>query len=237
MKVIYRISDGGNNKNRPSYVTKKNCLLNFLKTFSDCDIYIVADNVKEETYLFLQQYMPKEKIIKTSLGNSKSFIFIMEYAITHFNSNETVYFGEDDYLYTPKALEILTEGLKISDYVTGYDHPDKYSNHQHVNPLVRDGGENTRVLLTKNSHWKYTNSTCMTFGANISILKEDYDVFKEGCSHGNIPHDFGLWQFLINNKNRKLISPLPGVCTHGETIYLSPLIDWENTIVSDDLDL
>ena len=118
--------------------------------------------------------------------------------------------------------------MEISDYVTGYDHPDKYISNGD-NPFVKDGGEPTKVFLTDSSHWKCTNSTCMTFGADISKLKEDYSIFLKYCQT-NHPHDFELWPELINTKNRKLISAIPAVCTHGETKYLAPLFNWESLI-------
>lgn len=31
MKVIYRISDSNNNKNRPSFFSKEKCFINFIK--------------------------------------------------------------------------------------------------------------------------------------------------------------------------------------------------------------
>lgn len=57
MKVYYRFSDGGFNKLKPEYVTKKNCLLNFLKHFhlADVEITIIADKVSEETVQWLDQ--------------------------------------------------------------------------------------------------------------------------------------------------------------------------------------
>jgi hypothetical protein len=45
MKIIYRFSDKGNEKNKPEYVTKRNCLLDMLDIFKDYDIYIFADNI------------------------------------------------------------------------------------------------------------------------------------------------------------------------------------------------
>ena len=54
MKISYRISDGGNNKPKPDYVyNKKLMFLHFIKIFANYDIYVFADNVKDDTYTFL----------------------------------------------------------------------------------------------------------------------------------------------------------------------------------------
>ena len=45
MKIIYRISDSKNNKDRPHYFSKQKCFLNFVKVFSGYDIYVIADNI------------------------------------------------------------------------------------------------------------------------------------------------------------------------------------------------
>ena len=60
MYIFYRISDSSQktidsnskivNKIKPSYINKKSCFLNFYKVFSCEDIYIIADNVSDETY-------------------------------------------------------------------------------------------------------------------------------------------------------------------------------------------
>ena len=180
MKILYRISDGGNNKYKPTYVyDKQQMFLHFINIFKNNDIYVFADNVGEDTYNFLKDNYEPSKIIRISLGNSPSFIYCMDFAISNFNNDEKIYFAEDDYIYKKNAAKIIEEGLEISDYCSGYDHPNKYINgNEGGNPFVEQGGELTRVILSKNSHWKITNSFCMTFATRVKIIKEDYDIFK-----------------------------------------------------------
>ena len=52
---------------------------------------------------------------------------------------------------------------------------------------------------------------------------------KKHCG-GKHPYDFELFTELINKQHRKIVSCIPGVSTHGETQWLSPLIDWETEI-------
>ena len=236
MKIIYRISDGGYNKIKPEYVTKKGCFLHFMKIFSSMidNIYVVADNVSDDTYNFLCKYLNPERIIRTQLNNAQSFLFSVNFAINNFHyDEEKVYFAEDDYLYTQEAPYVLEEGLDISDYCSGYDHPDKYINSDEggANPFIQCGGECTRVVISRNRHWKITNSFCMTFGTKIKFLKKDLDIFLKYCS-GYHPHDFHICLDLKNLNGRRLLSSIPAVSTHGETQWLSPFIDWKKQFES-----
>ena len=228
MKVIYRISDGGYNKIKPHYVTKRPVFLHFCRVFKDYEIYVVADNVSDDTYDFLCQQVGSNKIFRTSLSNAGSFMYSVNFAINNFEESEKIYFAEDDYVYTKDAPKIIEEGLDIGDYSSGYDHPDKYINHNEggPNPFIEKGGELTRVLITKSRHWKITNSCCMTFAVTIKTLKEDLDMYLKHCG-GTHPHDFNMFCDLSASRGRKVVSCIPSVSTHGEIEWLSKLIDWE----------
>lgn len=234
MKILYRISDGEHNKLKPEYVTKQGVFLHFLKIFKGYDIYVFADNVKDETYTFLQKHMDSSKIIRTYLSNGQSFMYSVNFACRTFSDDENIYFAEDDYIYKKKAPKIIEEGLSVGHYSSGYDHPDKYINHAEggPNPFISEGGELTRVLVTENSHWKLTNSCCMTFAVSVKTIKADYDIIAQHCS-GSHPHDFNMFCELCKSKNRKVVSCIPGVSTHGEIQWLSKFVDWEKEFYSE----
>jgi hypothetical protein len=224
MKVLYRISDGGNNKYKPNYVYDKKIMFkHFINIFKNNDIYVFADNVSDETYDFLIKNYDVSKIFRTSLGGMKSFTYSIDFAITKFHDNEKIYFAEDDYIYRKIAPQIIEEGLDLADYSSGYDHPDKYFsfNEGGPNPFIEKGGELTRVIISKNSHWKFTNSCCMTFATTLNVLKEDYEVFNKFYC------DWEIFRELIDNKKRTLVSCIPGVSTHGEIQWISKFIDWD----------
>jgi hypothetical protein len=228
MKVIYRFHDKENYKVKEPYLNKIDTLKHFLKIFKENDIYIVADNIQDSTYEYLKTIIDEKKIIRSWLGGHGSFIYSVEICINNFDDNDKVYFAEDDYIYTKDAPKILEDGLDIAEYVSGYDHPDKYINHNEGgdNPFVKDGGEETRVMLSKSRHWKLTNSACMTFGTKVKTIKMDIDIYRSQI------YDFPMWRDLIENRNRRLISCIPAVSSHGETKYLSPFIDWKKEYMS-----
>jgi len=242
LHIYYRLSDKGETKDRLSYLNNKVCFENFLREFSDGQITIIADNVTDETARWLQKY-DITSIYRTYLGNSGSFWFAYKLALQQ-PANDYIYFVENDYLHKPGARNILNEGLEIADYVTLYDHPDKYI--KGFNPHVHKGGERSIVLLTDSSHWKKTNSTTMTFASKVHLLQKDRLIFKlftiglirqggpllKKISERKIPADYNIFIFLTRCKSRLLISPLPGFSTHGETKFLSPLVDWQKYVNS-----
>lgn len=231
MKIYYRLSDKGKKDGKPDYINLKNCLQNFVKQFNVNDITIIADNCTPETLQYLKDF----RVIKIKLGNSKSLLYTIQLAIQENDDDEIIYFVEDDYIHVSGSRKAIQEGLEIGDYVSLYDHPDKY-NQKFGNPYVRNvnekyGGELSQVFCGDICHWKTTNSTTMTFACKIKTLKEDIQIFKCWLENNNsgIPNDFAIFQNLIK-KDRLLITPMPSFSTHGETKFLANLIDWNKEI-------
>ena len=230
MNKIYRLSNNKQETNLEG-INKQKCLINFLSIFGSDDLIIVADNVKDETIETVKKLGIKASdIYRTSLGNSKSFIYAADIAKT-FNDDDIIYFVEDDYLHLENSPELILEGIQLADYVSLYDHLDKYldkgENNPYPNQFVKDGGEDTKVIISKSTHWKFTNSTTMTFAMRVGILKEDYEIMKRYCVTA-FPHDFEMFCELREKKNRKIITSIPGRSTHCDSRYASPFTRWEN---------
>jgi hypothetical protein len=225
MKIIYRISDAGYNKVKPKYINNRNCLWNAVNVFKDADWYIIADNTSEKTNNMLFQYIDNLDVIEhVSVGHGAgTFNLALDKALT-FDDDEIVYFLENDYLHIPGSQKVIEEGLNEigADFVSLYDHPDKYIDG--ANPYVQGGGEMTRVMLSTSSHWKVTNSTTMTFAAKVKTLRKVENVLREH-TQGSYPRDFDMFVSLYNSAHY-LVTPIPGYSTHGETAWLTPLINW-----------
>lgn len=223
MKVIYRISDAGYSKVKPEYISNENCLKNFVSVFGNQNLHVIADNCSEDTLKMITKYVHPNRIENVSVGHGAgTFNLALDVALG-FDDETIVYFVENDYLHKPGSDKVLVEGLQIGyNYVALYDHPDKYMNG--ANPFVEDGGEVTRVMLSESCHWKITNSTTMTFAAQVKTLKEDESILRE-YTKGSYPRDFEMF-LALREKQHGLITPIPGYSTHGETAWLSPLTDW-----------
>lgn len=226
MKIIYRISEGGYPKDKPEYITKINCLKNALTHFDENDFTLIADGVSEEFKSEIRKVY-NGKIENINIGNGAGTFNIALNNIEGLDVNEIVYFLEDDYLHKEGSQKILESGFDLGmDYVTLYDHPDKYLNPiEGGNPYCEGRAEFTRVYLGEYSHWKLTNSTTMTFAAKVKTLKEDEGILRQWTA-GEHPHDFQMFGEL-QKKGRRLVSSIPGYSTHGETRWLTPLTNWE----------
>ena len=229
--IYYRICDKGYPKVKPNYITKENCLKNALKVFplNKVDWHIYGYNISDETYKMLQKYVPDSVIERVSIGHGAgTFRLVYEEAINNNTDDTLCYFLEDDYLHIEGALDYLTEAAEenYADYITLYDCPDKYG-YKNNNPFIKDGGEDTKVFLSSNRHWKLTNSTTMTMAAYTNVLKRDKTIWWR-WTESKHPYDFHIFIDLKLFSKAKLISPIPSISTHGETAFLAPLVDWEN---------
>lgn len=230
VNIIYRTSKSGYNKVKPQYVNNKNCFLNAFNTFGERVRWLViADNCLEEDLTILRQSVGKESVLQVSIGHGAgTFNLALDEAL-NFQDDDVVYFLENDYIHKENSHAVLLEAFSIgADYVSLYDHPDKYMDG--INPYVEGGGEVTKVFLSSSIHWKLTNSTTMTFAARVKTLREDEHILRK-WTVGTHPHDFEMFSEL-REKGRSLITPIPGFSTHGETSWLSPLTEWKNYVNS-----
>lgn len=226
MRIIYRISDAGYNKVKPDYIDNEKCLKNATEVFKNADWSIIADNVSSETNDMIMKYKSRDHINYVEVGHGAgTFNLALDEALTY-DDDEIIYFIENDYLHRPGSSKIMAEGFSLgASFVSLYDHPDKYIDPKYGgNGYCQGGAEETRVYLSKSSHWKITNSTTMTFAAKVKTLKETEPILRSHTS-GTHPNDFQMFRELGRN-NKLLITPIPGYATHGETAWLSPLIKW-----------
>ena len=223
MKAYYKYSDAG----KPprfggNFVNKRDCLRYFIGAFRGADIVVIADSSARQTAQAIRE-MYELEVHETELGNCGANVYMYEQALK-LQDDEIVFFAEDDYLWLPYGAEYVEEGLSYADYVSLYDHPDKYG-YNSPNPYVKDGGEDTRVFVSKHSHWKHTNSTTMTFGTRVWTLRKDIEVLKKHNQGSGLPEDFNMWCEL-GEEGSTLATPLPSRATHLDGINNAPLIDW-----------
>lgn len=212
IKVIYRVAEKANKnpKGKPEWINNVNCL-NSIVWQKGLDIKVFGDRL-DKTAKYLKKKGVKYTPTKAH-GNAETFIEALDYALS-LDDEQIVYFVEDDYVHLEGIAEIIKEGLGKVDFISLYDHPDKYNG--------------TRKLLfhTESTHWQVVESTTMTFACRVKTLRETQDIFRAYSITGN-PADHLIFVNL-GAKGYRLATPIPGWATHGETEWLAPVINWED---------
>ena len=233
MHVFYRYSDSsnvkGSNPTRPPGFDKRKILLDFLKVFDGHAVHIIADNVNDESATWLKSLGFDVEVTSIGTGDG-SCLYAVQKAISMCKPSDLVYLVEDDYVHLPGSPSIIEHGLSLADYVTLYDHPDKYKDG--YNPYIKDNGEVSLVRQTPDgTHWKFTNSTTEPFGARVSALVRDLHLFNAILGDAKTLHaqqqspDFVLWLNIL--QKCKLASCMPGYASHLHIpwVTVSPAIE------------
>ena len=236
--ILFRISSKGYPKVKVDGVSKYDSLKNLAKTFKGWKFICVADNCDETLIEHLKTYYQFDQLIETKLGNPGSFWKLYEIGLNIAKDDDTLYFIEDDYLHLLDAPAALDEGLQYFDYVTLYDHPDKYKrNSGPVNPYAKQNrySESTEVVIGAHHLWRTSNSTTMTFAVTGKTLKADADIWSITKS---AKKDFDFDNFCIITKQpmmakSRYIKQLPrrlrfwlkpkrylGICLPGLALHL-----------------
>lgn len=216
------------NRKRPEWFDKSKVFENFKRTIDHdlADYKIIYDERYgpiNQTFLVDE---PNVEIINCG-QESSSFSRTLDIATGMGLPDETiVYFLEDDYLHRPGWCKILLEAFELAtDYVSLYDHLDKYTDSGYSN-LV------SKVMVSKSVHWRTVPSTCNTYAARLSMLKSDYAIHKHfsDASPDGVSMDHSKFCHL-GNMGRRLITPMPGYSTHCDLLQ-SPTVEWQNYILN-----
>ena len=222
IRHCYKSSVESSEQNRPTWWKGKKAVLdNFKRTINPetTNYTIVYDNHRGS---ILDTFLKDEpNVYEIDAGiDGKSFTETLGYVFSqNFDDDTIIYLLEDDYVHRPNWDKILMDGFNLPvDYVTLYDHGDKYQE------MYKDFM--TKVLRTELSHWMPTPSTTSTFAAKFKTLKEDADLhikysvgYKQRQDHASFME--------LHQRKRVLISSIPGYSTHCQKEFLAPCIDWK----------
>ena len=198
-------------------------LKSLLKSFDPEELVIICDNTTEEKYLELASIFPI--VYRTKLGNSASFRLSLK--LTEVHKAKSFYFVEDDHLHLPNQKEWIKAGLDLFDFVSLYDHPDKYFFEMYK-------GLKRKIKITPVGYFASTPSTVMTFSCLASTLEKTKDIFLRSDLTGDqlrSPRDHEIFT-VLEQQGYTLGTPIPGRSTHCEKYELSPYINWGEYIKS-----
>jgi hypothetical protein len=103
--------------------------------------------------------------------------------------------------------------LKSFEYVTLYDHPDKYT-------AQYKGGEECIVRKGFHSHWRSSISTCMTFATTPRSLQRDFHLWLGWLQDATIPADHEIFSLLFKHWGHKSLGvSIPGHACHTDLTY------------------
>jgi len=205
---------------RPSWFNYEKCFKNLLHTiegYDDINLTLALDGDISQD--FTKNYQDKFTLFSTDCKSSLfSYRSLLEYIKEqHMESNELIYFLENDYLHTDNWIDetrnLFSTYAKLN-YVSLYDHNDKYFP-EHVNDMI------SRVYTTNTHHWRTIGSTCGSFIITRDIFDKDYDIWSTTVG------DHNTFMYLNESRNRFVLTPIPGLSTHCMEGLMSPTIDWE----------
>lgn len=237
--ALYKTYAGENSAPRPGWFSRELCLNSFIHAFRQ----LVPDVEKEFILLHDGPLMDGSRWSEFLKGKVTELGTIMALpksnnAIAHLQAlkrgceldiDAAVIFAEDDYLWLPDSLQKMLAALSevSADYVTGYDHPDRYlpgNDVRHWDPSIYIAG---------NHHWRAQESTCMTFATRVKVLREDLAIFARYHNRArNVIEDrlsFLDLQGLgrsSGSARRRLVGPIPSLNTHAHLPWLAPVVDW-----------
>ena len=146
------------------------------------------------------------------------------YEIAKKNTDDLVFFVEDDYLhFEPMLEEMIASYERISSqlnndiFMCPADYPYLYMNNQKTN-----------ILIGNKRHWRTVNETLCTFMTSKELLEKYWDNFYKTCLDRHDPFE----KYINDIYNDEIcISPLKSLSVHFTNINssygLSPFIDYK----------
>jgi len=194
------------------------CYRNLIETFDfkRANLTFIFDEARGKRS---EHFLKSEKnVVEICEGTEAgSFMRLLDHVSKlDFSPDTLLYFVEDDYLHRPGWIDILLEGIEIAEYVTLYDHNDKYCQYPNLT---------SRIFAGPSCHWRTTPSTTNTFALRFETLLRDLPIHRQFSMDRPITADHEKF-CQLQAQGTMLISPMPGWSTHAEPEFASPCIDW-----------
>jgi len=146
------------------------------------------------------------------------------YELAKKESEDLIYFIEDDYLHFEPMMEEMVASyeriasqIKKDIFMCPSDYPYLYMNN-----------EKTNILIGNKRHWRTINQTLCTFLTSKSLLNKYWNNFYNTCLDRNEPFEKHLNEIY---KSELCISPLKSLSLHLTNINssygLSPFINYQ----------
>ena len=193
--------------------------LNKIKSLSsknDFDINVIKLNHEKYRKLI------KEQKNEQTFSNLASLLCCFE--IAKENTEDLVFFVEDDYLhFEPMMEEMIASYERISSQISKdiFMCPSDY-------PYLYMSNQKTNVLIGNKRHWRTVSETLCTFMTCKQFIEKYWDNFYKNCLDRHVP-----FEKYINEIYQKeiCVSPLKSLSVHFTNVNssygLSPFIDYK----------
>jgi hypothetical protein len=240
-------------KFRPEWFSHEKCFLNLLETirpsllYGNAHLHLVFDGSENDLRQdfaighlerFAQESPAAGRAIHRHMiiggDQRKAWRAVVALAKTHCDDNavqpgDLIYFLENDYVHLQGWIDEVNQlsmhGIRW-DYLTLYDHPDKYPDFCKHGDTQHYRNLRSQLFATPKRHWRTTPSTCASYMLSREAFLRDHPLLRLGI------FDFRLFGVLTKVLRRRLISPLPALSTHSMSEFLSPNVDWEKELAA-----
>jgi hypothetical protein len=168
---------------------------------------VFLDKHQNDPPHFVENY--GRQVISKACGNeASSFLAVLDFVEqSDWDSEDIVVFLEDDYAVSPDWTEFVREGLQLADYVSLYDHPDKYSNMYSGIPCY--------LYKKPLRHWRTAPSTTNSYAMKKSTLMRDMAIHRHFSKDVSVSRDHEKFLELWN-LGKKLVTCVPAAWSHEE---------------------
>ena len=198
--------------------TNESNLSKIKNLISKNNLNIVFKKVDHEKY----KKIIKEQKNEQTYSNLASLLCCYESAKE--NTDDLVFFVEDDYLhFEPMIEEMIASYERISSqinkdiFMCPADYPYLYMNN-----------EKTNVLIGNKRHWRTVSETLCTFMTSKKFLEKYWDNFYKTCLDRHDPFEKYINEIY---KSEICVSPLKSLSVHFTNVNssygLSPFIDYK----------
>lgn len=218
-------SSASAHKARPPNFSRKRCVENLLSSCLSDSLrftFVLDTHFPAETPHFFTQQSRYPVVTIDEGTEAGSFLRLLEYVESRsFSADTILYFVEDDYLHKQGWDQVLLEAftLPFADYVTLYDHRDKYEDSSYEKLTAK-------LACTASCHWRVTPSTTNTYAMRMGTLARHMPLHRQFSTDRKISADHEKF-CALSAQGSLLVSSIPGWSTHMEPAFLSPCVDWE----------
>ncbi len=150
----------------------------------------------------------KESVSENQKSNMSNISQSLDIA---FDSDDLIYFVEDDYLHKLNSIEEMiytyekfSSLLNNELFICPTDYPYLYTNPTQTN-----------VLIGNNSHWRRIDQTLCTFLTSKKMIQKYFDLLKSMSTFEHLPFEKPLHEIY---KKEFCFSPIPSLAIHYTNI-------------------